>query len=315
MSTDALILVLVAACAHAAWNVIAHGSSRSGIPFLFWGAITSTVLWLPVVPITGGLGANGWRGLLLGASVSALLHVGYMVLLQRGYAAGDLSTVYATARGTGPTLTVLVAVLFLGERPTPQALLGVGVVILGVIAMGVIGRPPRPITLPNPHSASAGLPEIEAKRNKNARRMLPLGQLDPALLYGLATGVAIAAYTVWDTYALREWQVSPVALMVGCTVFEVPLLAALAWRRRAELMPTVREQWRRLLAFGALSPLSYILVLVAVTIAPVSLVAPMREVSVVLVSLFGAFVGREHRPVQRVIASIAVVGGAFLLSM
>lgn len=297
MSTDALILVLIAACAHAAWNIIAHGSSRSGLPFLLWGAIVSTVLWLPVVPFTGGLGAGGWRGLLLGASVSALLHVGYMVLLQRGYAAGELSTVYATARGTGPTLTVLIAVLFMGERPSMLALLGVGVVIAGVVAMGLIGRQPRAMNF-----SAAG-------RETDRRRV------DPALIYGLATGVAIAAYTVWDTHALREWQVSPVALMVGCTAMEVPLLAALAWRRRSELMPTIREQWRRLLAFGALSPLSYILVLVAVTIAPVSLVAPMREVSVVLVSLFGAFVGREHRPVQRVIASIAVVGGAFLLSM
>ncbi|MDI6022135.1 EamA family transporter [Leucobacter sp. UT-8R-CII-1-4] len=315
MSTDALILVLIAACAHAAWNIIAHGSSRSGVPFLFWGAIVSTLLWLPVVPFTGGLGDGGWRGLLLGASVSALLHVGYMVLLQRGYAAGELSTVYATARGTGPTLTVLVAVLFLGEQPTPLALLGVGVVIVGVIAMGVIGRPPRPITLPHSQPASIGVPGSAPGRNNSLWRLLSLGRVDPALLFGLATGVAIAAYTVWDTYALREWQVSPVALMVGCTAFEVPLLAALAWRRRSELLPTIREQWRRLLAFGALSPLSYILVLVAVTIAPVSLVAPMREVSVVLVSLFGAFVGREHRPVQRVIASAAVVGGAFLLSM
>lgn len=297
MSTDALLLVLIAACAHAAWNIIAHGSSRSGLPFLFWGAIVSTVLWLPVVPLTGGLGAGGWRGLLLGASVSAVLHVLYMVLLQRGYAAGELSTVYATARGTGPTLTVLFAVLVMGERPSKLALLGVAVVIAGVIAMGLIARQPKATRF-----SPAALPA--------ARR-----RVDPALLFGLATGVAIAAYTLWDTHALREWQVSPVALMVGCSAMEVPLLAVLAWRSRAEILPTVREQWRRLLAFGALSPLSYILVLVAVTIAPVSLVAPMREVSVVLVSLFAAIVGREQRPVQRVIASAAVVGGAFLLSL
>jgi uncharacterized membrane protein len=54
---------------------------------------------------------------------------------------------------------------------------------------------------------------------------------------------------------------------------------------------------------------------VAVTIAPVSLVAPVREMSVVLVSLFGAFALGEQRPVQRVIASIAVVGGVVLLSV
>lgn len=296
MSHDALLLVIIAAFAHAAWNIIAHGSSRSGPPFLFWGAVASTIIWVPVVPLTGGIGEGGWRGLLLGAGVSALLHVGYMVLLQRGYAAGDLSTVYATARGTGPILTVAVAILLLGESPSPTALIGVAVVILGVVAMGVIGRPRK---LPRFGSG------IDSARHR----------IDPALVYGLATGVAIAAYTIWDTHALREWRVSPVALMVGCGLFEVPSLAALAWRRRAELLPTLQEQWRRLLLFGVLSPLSYILVLVAVTIAPVSLVAPVREMSVVLVSLFGAFVGKEGRPALRVMASAAVVGGVLLLSV
>ena len=303
MSLDALVLVVIAAFAHAAWNIIAHGSSRSGLPFLVLGAVASTVLWMPVVPLTGGLGPGDWRGVLIGASVSALLHVGYMVLLQRGYALGDLSTVYATARGTGPILTVAIAILLLGERPSSLALVGVAVVIAGVVAMGLIGRNPVRTQL------SAGVAVQCARGAKGPRRV------DPAILFGLATGVSIAIYTIWDTHALREWQVSPVALMVGCGLFEVPLLAALAWGRRDELLPTLREQWGRLLLFGVLSPLSYILVLVAVTIAPVSLVAPVREMSVVLVSLFGAFIGKERRPALRVLASVAVVGGVVLLSV
>lgn len=304
MSNEALLLVIIAAFAHAAWNIIAHGSSRSGLPFLFWGAVVSAVLWMPVVPFTGGLGAGGWRGLLLGVSVSALLHVGYMVLLQRGYALGDLSTVYATARGTGPLLTVVIAILLLGERPSAIALVGVSVVIAGVVAMGLIGRT----------RATASRADTRIGGQGSARRSIGR-RVDPALLFGLATGVAIAAYTVWDTHALRTWQISPVAFMVGCTALEVPLLAALGWGRRTELLPTLREQWKRLLLFGVLSPLSYILVLAAVTIAPVSLVAPVREMSVVLVSLFGAFIGRERRPVMRVAASVAVVGGVLLLSI
>ena len=86
------------------------------------------MLWLPAVPLTGGLGPGRWRGVLIGASVSAMLHVGYMVLLQRGYALGDLSTVYATARGTGPILTVIIAILLLCERPSPLTIVGVTVV-------------------------------------------------------------------------------------------------------------------------------------------------------------------------------------------
>jgi uncharacterized membrane protein len=134
-------------------------------------------------------------------------------------------------------------------------------------------------------------------------------------VFGLLTGVAIAAYTVWDTFALRRWEASPVAFMVGCTALEVVLFTVLLGRRRAALGATWRMQWRRLLVFGILSPLSYILVLTAVTIAPVALVAPVREVSVVLVSLFGAFVLREARPGRRVAASILVVVGIVLLAL
>jgi drug/metabolite transporter (DMT)-like permease len=289
MSGVALLLVLGAAVAHAAWNVVAHGSSRSGLPFLWWGAVTSTVLWAIAVPFTGGLftGDGGdLTGFLLGIGVSAVLHVVYMLVLQRGYAAGDLSTVYATARGSGPLLTVLVAVMLLGERLTVPAVIGVVTVIAGVVAIGFVDRRP-------------------------GGRRGP----DRAVVFGLLTGVAIAAYTVWDTFALRRWEASPVAFMVGCTALEVVLFTVLLGRRRAALGATWRMQWRRLLVFGILSPLSYILVLTAVTIAPVALVAPVREVSVVLVSLFGAFVLREARPGRRVAASILVVVGIVLLAL
>ncbi|MFD5598719.1 EamA family transporter [Leucobacter sp. NPDC058333] len=301
MPTSAFILVLAAACAHAAWNIIAHGASRTGVPFLWWGSVTGTVLWLGVIPVTGGIGGGSggvdWGGFALGASVSAVLHVAYMFVLQRGYAVGDLSTVYATARGTGPLLTVIVAVTVLGERPSPLALAGVLVVVCGIVSIGIIGRP----------MVSAG--SIVRERSRGRRR------LDPSIVAGLVTGVAIAAYTIWDAHALREWQLSPVAFMVGCTALEIPLFTVAVWKRRAELMLVLRAQWGRLLAFGVLSPLSYILVLTAITIAPVALVAPVREVSVVLVSLFGALVFREHRPVARVAASVVVVGGIVLLSL
>ena len=89
----------------------------------------------------------------------------------------------------------------------------------------------------------------------------------------------------------------------------------LAQGRHRVAFAVARAQWPRLLAFGVLSPLSYILVLTAITIAPVALVAPLREVSVVMVSLFGAFVLREGTPGRRLAASAAVVGGIVLLAV
>ncbi|GGR20333.1 EamA family transporter [Agromyces mediolanus] len=304
MSPTALALVLAAACCHAAWNILAHGVSRIGIPFLWWGAVAATLVWLPLVPATGGLGEARPEDIALGVAVSALLHCGYMLVLQRGYARGRLSTVYATARGTGPTLTVIVAVTVLGERPSPAAFGGIAVILAGIVAIGLLDRGRGSA------AASGAAASRTAVETSGPRR-----RLDPGIAWGLATGVAIAIYTVWDAHAVREWAVPPVAYMVGCTLGEIVLYAAMLGRRRSELLPVMRRHWPRILLFGALSPLSYILVLVAVTMAPVALVAPMREVSVVLVSLFGAIVLRESRPGWRLAASALVVGGIALLAM
>ncbi|AMG82539.1 MULTISPECIES: EamA family transporter [Microbacterium] len=287
MSAVALVLVLAAAIAHASWNVIAHGISRAGSPFLWWGAVASTAVWIGAVPFTGGLGAVDLGSFALGVSVSAVLHVAYMAVLQRGYREGSLSTVYATARGTGPFLSVIVAVLLLGERPSALALVGVAAVIAGVVAIGFVDRRP----------AGSG------------RR------IDPGLLFGALTGVAIAVYTIWDAHAVREWELSPVAFMVGTTLLQVPFYSVAVRGRWGAVVALGRTQWRRILAFGILSPLSYILVLTAIQIAPVALVAPLREVSVVLVSLFGAFVLRESRPGWRIGASLVVLTGIVLLAL
>ncbi|WP_017794181.1 EamA family transporter [Leucobacter salsicius] len=294
MSVTALILVLAAAVAHASWNIIAHSASRSGMPFLWWGSVGSALLWAGAIPFTGGIGSARVGDVLLGVGVSSVLHVAYMLVLQRGYAHGELSTVYATARGTGPTLTVLFAVVALGDRPGAVALAGVGLVLAGVVAFGLISRVnARPVT---------------AGRSR----------FDPSLSYGLLTGTAIAAYTVWDAYTVNELGMAPVAFMVGCSLAEVPFFSAAMLRRGwrvavRDLRSELRLQWRRMAAFSLLSPLSYVLVLTAFTMAPVALVAPMREVSVVLIGLYGAWKFRESKPVLRIIAALVVVAGVVLI--
>ncbi|PCE13413.1 hypothetical protein AUC47_09065 [Microbacterium sp. SZ1] len=288
MSTLAFVLVIAAAVSHAAWNVIAHGVSRAGTPFLWWGAVGSTVVWAGAIPFTGGIGTDDLFAFALGVGVSGVLHVVYMAVLQRGYREGNLSTVYATARGTGPFLSVIVAVLLLGERPSVVALLGVAAIIIGVVAIGLVDR---------------------GRATRHGRGV------DLGLVFGLLTGVAIAAYTIWDANAVRSWSLSPVAFMVGTTLLEIPFYTLGVRRRWGAVRMLWRTQWRRVVAFSILSPLSYILVLTAIQIAPVALVAPLREVSVVLVSLFGVFVLRESRPGWRIAASVVVAAGIVMLAL
>ncbi len=289
MSLAALAIVLAAAVAHATWNIVAHGVSRAGLPFLWWAALASAVIWAPVILFTGGIRTGDVNGFLLGIAVSAVLHVAYMLVLLRGYNAGSLSTVYTTARGSGPTISVIAAVLLLGERPSVIALVGVAAILVGVVATGVIDARANPLP---------------------TTRRGP----DPAIVYGLLTGVAIAAYTLWDSHIVRETGASPVAFMVGCVALEVVIYTVLLRGRVRELPAMAKAQWRKILVFGVLSPLSYILILFAVTLAPVALVAPTREVSVVIVSVFGALVLREGKAGWRIGASLVVVAGIVLLA-
>ncbi|MDR6142718.1 drug/metabolite transporter (DMT)-like permease [Microbacterium foliorum] len=288
MSALAFALVIAAAITHAAWNIVAHGVSRAGMPFLWWGAVGGTAVWIGVIPFTGGLGTDDLLAFLLGVGVSGVLHVAYMAVLQRGYREGNLSTVYATARGTGPFLSVIVAILLFGERPSVIALVGVAAIIVGVVAIGLVDR----------------------GRAEHQGRSLDLG-----LVFGLLTGVAIAIYTIWDAHAVRTWNLSPVAFMVGTMLLEIPFYSFGVRGRWAAVRTLGRTQWRRIVAFSILSPLSYILVLTAIQIAPVALVAPLREVSVVLVSLFGVFALKESRPGWRLAASAVVAGGIVLLAL
>lgn len=116
MHPAAIAFVLFAAVAHAGWNLFAKQVPDGGAVFAWFAAAVGVVLVLPVTVVAvvrEGLPAISW----LAFGVSSLLHLGYFLLLQRGYRVGDLSVVYPLARGTGPLLTVVAAVWFLHERP------------------------------------------------------------------------------------------------------------------------------------------------------------------------------------------------------
>ena len=137
----------------------------------------------------------------------------------------------------------------------------------------------------------------------------------PGILYGLAVGVVIAIYTLWDATAVTIGGMPPAGLYWGSIVFQLLLLAPAALRRRSTLGPMLAQHRVAIIVVGVLSPLSYILVLLAMQLAPVSVVAPAREVSVVLVALGGWLLFREPHPVQRIIGAVIVLVGVGLLAL
>jgi drug/metabolite transporter (DMT)-like permease len=251
MTFFALVLVLLAAVFHATWNLLAKRVGAGGAIFVWLFGLFSVFIYAPLA-----LGVILLPGPHLGPAQlvfmfgSGALHLGYFVVLQRGYAVGDLSLVYPLARGTGPLLATVGAVVLLGERPGVVAVSGILLITLGVF---LLTREPGGFRGPG----------------------LGLG-----VVYGLLTGVFIAAYTLWDKHAVSALLIPPLLQSWATTLVTVALLTPLAVRHRKEALSLWRAHKPEVLGIAVLSPLSYILVLTALVFTPVSYVAPAREISI-----------------------------------
>jgi drug/metabolite transporter (DMT)-like permease len=284
MSLAVLSLVLAAAFAHAGWNFLAKGA-EGGAAFVWLAALAGTVIYLPVVAIALASTSGQLRGEALGLMAgSGVLHSIYFVLLQRGYATGDLSLVYPLARGTGPLLSVAAAIAFLGERPSALALAGALTIVAAVLSFVV--RPGDSL-----RDGAGG-----------------------AVVFAVLTGVAIASYTLWDKHAVGPAHLTPVVYNWGSQVVVVLILTPFVLRAGR-----VRAVWsgsgRRALGVGVLSPLAYVLVLYALARAPVSAVAPARETSILIGTLLGTTVLAEGDGKRRMIAAGAIVLGVTALAL
>jgi len=275
------LLIAGAAIAHATWNIALKRAGTGGAVFLWLAFVVGAVLFSPL-----GIGAilDGGIDWLSLAVVSGALQIAYFYLLQHAYRLGDVSVVYPLARGTGPLLSVVFAVVLFNERPGAVALLGAAVVIAGVVVIGLAGG------------------RGDARVNR------------PGVVWGLAVGVVIAVYTLWDSNAVINGGMPPLGYY-WAVVSGAVLLTPAVVRQRAELLPVIRRHWLVTLIVGVLSPTAYVLILLAVQMAPVSIVAPAREVSVVLVGLAGWLLFRESHPVQRLIGAAIVLLGVGLLAL
>ncbi len=284
MSALAIALVLTSALVHASWNLLAKRAA-GGVGFLWLVATVTVALYAPITVAFVVIAQPAFTVAHLGLAVgSAFIHVGYFGFLQRGYGVGDLSVVYPMARGSGPALATVLAIVLLGERPGMVALAGGALVVLGVIVL------------------SGGSDRFDATRKA-------------AIGYGLLTGLFIGGYTVWDGYAVGHAGASPLPFLAVAEAGRALLLTPAALRQRA----TVRATWMRhrteVIGVALLSPFAYLLVLSALQFAPVSLVAPMREISILFATLLGARFLAERGTRRRSIAALAMVIGVALLAL
>lgn len=300
--TAALQLTVLAAVLHAGWNVLA--SRIVGGPVVTWayaavGTVALAPWGIPAWFFSGGESTGSMHGASLVAwtfvIVSSVLHVGYFVTLQTAYARGGVSLVYPLARGFGPWIATLLAIAFLGERPGAHALIGT-VLVVGSTVLLASG------------SVRGG---GDGRGGDAARVRWPSGPV----AWAIATGAWIGAYTVWDAAAVSRAGVSPLGFAWASELTRMAWMSPWAWRSRARLTTILRAHGAAVVAIGVASPLAYLAVLKAFTLAPVSIVAPLREMSILFAVLVGAGWLREGDAVRRTLAACIMLAGVVFLAL
>jgi drug/metabolite transporter (DMT)-like permease len=292
MSATALGLVIVAALLHALWNVVAKktgGDAR----FALIAALFLVVIWAPlgVWAAWDAMGHWGWLEWTV-LLASAAVHVVYFTTLLRGYGVPALRIVSRGARGPGPLLASLGALAWLGESMGVTAAAGVAGVATGVFLI-------------------AGGPGLWRKAHDPVQRR----RVRAGIGWGAATGVLIAGYTLIDGYAVKVLLISPILVDYVGNFFRVPFLLPAALRGEDRFGDVWRAQWRSALVVAVLGPLGYVLVLYAVRLAPLSHVAPAREVSMLFAALIGGRLLGEGDRSLRVVGAFFIAGGVAALAL
>lgn len=291
MSLLAFLLVMTAAFAHASWNLLAKRAAHCR-HFNWYFSTGAALLFMPFAAFALADFAPRISAVaLLVLFSTCVLHTLYSASLQRGYRASDLSVVYPVARGTGPLVSFVGAIVVLGERPSLIAAAGALLVVAGVLVLAGGRRLWREL--------------------RNPREVR--GTLVAGLYWGGLTGLLIASYTLNDGYAVKVLLIPPILVDYVGNLFRSLVLAPGALRDRANAAAEFRRFWKEAIGVSILGPTGYILVLYAMTMAPVSHVAPAREMSMMIGAWFGARLLGEGRVTQRVLGAALIVAGVAAL--
>lgn len=273
MTPAVTIAVLIAAFCHASWNAIIRLRSDK---------LTSMAL------LVGACGLLAFPGLFVfpvlpGAAwpyvvTSAIVHLGYNTFLALAYHHGELSKVYPLVRGSAPLTTLIISLLFLNESVDASAAFGIAILALGIMTLA-LDRGWR-VLVASPH----------------------------AILYAGATSLCITAYTLSDGLGARLADNAHQYVVWLFVLDTLPTVAAVILIRRRTFFEAIGEHWLPALVGGALSLAAYWIAIWAFTVAPIPIVAALRETSILFALLIGMlWVGEKVTPIRG--ASILMVLG------
>jgi drug/metabolite transporter (DMT)-like permease len=280
MESFVFAAVLFGAACHASWNAVI----KVGLdPFLttILVAVAAGLVALPFVPFVGLPVAAAWPWVI----ASILIHLAYFIGLIGAYRSGDMGQVYPLARGSAPLMTAILSAVLIGEWLSPAGWIGVVVLVAGVFLL----------------SARGGRELVHLNRR--------------AVGFALFTAVTICAYSLVDGIGARvsgNAHAYSVALFVGNAVIMAAYGLAL---RGGGVVADMLRYWQRGLAGGALQLASYWIAIWAMTLAPIAIVAALRETSVLFGALIAVVVLKEPLRPVRIVAAVAIMIGLALIRL
>lgn len=275
MTVWVLAAVLGAAVLHALWNaLIKLGLSK----------LTSMLI---LTLVQGAMGCaialtrpfpepQVWLWLL----ASGVFHAAYKLFLAFAYEQGDLSRVYPIARGAAPMVVLLISALFLSDVIAVWEFAGIAILGSGILLMarGVF---------------SSG----------ESRKLVPLafGSAMATAGYSLVDG--LGARVSGDAVAYVGWLFTLDAL------FFTPICVTL---RGPSVLKANRRAWMVGSVAAVASYSAYAIAVWAMTVAPIALVAALRETSILFAVLIGWLVFGERMDRQKMLAAGLIVAGVIV---
>lgn len=278
MENAVFLAVLFAALCHAGWNaLIKVGLDPLSTTTLI--SLGSGAVALALTPFVGLPALAAWPWLI----ASVVIHLFYFASLIESYRTGDLGQVYPIARGAAPLMTASATTIFVGER---LSLIGWG----GIVAL------------------VAGIFLLSARGGRE------LSHIDKrAVGFALFTALTVCAYSVVDGVGGRlagNPNAYSLWLFAGIAVVMLPYAL---WRDGRDVVPAMQAYWRRGLAGGALQLLSYGIAIWAMTLAPIAIVATLRETSVLFGAVIAVVVLKEPLRPVRIAAALLILCGLVLI--
>jgi drug/metabolite transporter (DMT)-like permease len=274
------LAVLFAAACHAGWNaLIKVGLDPLSTTTLI--SLGSGLVALVALPFVGMPAAAAWPWIV----ASTVIHLFYFAALVEAYRTGDLGHVYPIARGSAPLMTAAASAFFVGERLSLLSWSGIVLLAAGVLLLSARG--------------SRELTHVDKR----------------AVGFALLTALTICAYSVVDGVGARA-SLNPQSYVMWLFVGIALVLPPYAlWRDGRDVIPAMQRYWLRGFAGGGLQVLSYGIAVWAMTIAPIAIVASLRETSVLFGAILAVTVLKEPLRAIRIVAALLILCGLVLLRL